>query len=302
MTLRPPRDDDFDAMVELMNAHQLAVFGKADVTAEELRTWLTTPSVDVERDVRVFEQDGRLIGYVDADKTKNEPVRWWSDVKVAPDVDAARVVPELLAWLEQRADDGLLRVWTSADDERLLPLYRADGFDVTRHSYRMEIELDGAEREPSWPAGLHVRTFEPDDERRVYEVVVEVWQDTTEPIAEPFEEFRHWTTQRESFDPTLWFLVFDGDELAAFALDNPDDVDPDTGYVNLLGVRRPWREQGLGEALLLHSFGVFRERGYTRATLSVDASSPTGATRLYERAGMRVYRDTVMLDRPVRRS
>ena len=67
-------------------------------------------------------------------------------------------------------------------------------------------------------------------------------------------------------------------------------------------MRRAWRKQGLGEALLLHSFATFRKRGYTRATLGVDASSPTGATRLYERAGMRVYRDTVMLDRPVRRS
>ena len=102
----------------------------------------------------MLEQDGRLIGYVDADKTKNEPVRWWSDLKVAPDVDAAQVVPELLEWLEQRADEGLLRVWTSADDERLLPLYRAEGFDVTRHSYRMEIDLDGEERDRRGPTAF----------------------------------------------------------------------------------------------------------------------------------------------------
>ena len=102
--LRPPRDDDFDAMLELMNAHQLAIFGKADVTAEELRTWLTTPSVDAQRDVRVLERDGRLIGYVDADKTKNEPVRWWSDLKVAPDVDAlADAVKQALVELEEAA-------------------------------------------------------------------------------------------------------------------------------------------------------------------------------------------------------
>ena len=33
VTLRPPRDDEFDAMLELMNAHQLAAFGEADYTA-----------------------------------------------------------------------------------------------------------------------------------------------------------------------------------------------------------------------------------------------------------------------------
>ena len=53
--------------------------------------------------------------------------------------------------------------------------------------------------------------------------------------------------------------------------------------------------------MLLRSFQAFRERGWTRGALGVDASSPTGATRLYERAGMRVYRDTVFLERPVRR-
>ena len=60
------------------------------------------------------------------------------------------------------------------------------------------------------------------------------------------------------------------------------------------------RRQGLGEALLLRSFAHFRSRGFTRGTLGVDASSVTGATRLYERAGMRVYRDTIFLERLVR--
>ena len=69
--------------------------------------------------------------------------------------------------------------------------------------------------------------------------------------------------------------------------------------MGLLGVRRAWR-RGLGEALLRHSFAAFRRQGFTRGTLGVDASSVTGATRLYERAGMRVYRDTVFLERPVR--
>ena len=35
--------------------------------------------------------------------------------------------------------------------------------------------------------------------------------------------------------------------------------------------------------MLLHVFSVFRARGFTRAALGVDARSPTGANRLYER-------------------
>ena len=289
-------------MLELMNAHQLAVFGKADVTAEELRTWLTTPSVDVQHDVRVLEQDGRLVGYVDADKTRNEPVRWWSDLKVAPDVDAAQVVPELLAWLEQRADDGLLRVWTSADDERLLPLTerRDSASHGTRTGWRSTSTARDASRHgpPAFTCARSSPTTSVGSTRSSSR------SGRTRRNRSPSRSRSFATGPRSARASTraCGSSSSTAIELAAFALDNPDDVDPDTGYVNLLGVRRPWRKQGLGEALLLHSFGVFRERGYTRATLGVDASSPTGATRLYERAGMRVYRDTVMLDRPVRRS
>ena len=145
-----------------------------------------------------------------------------------------------------------------------------------------------------------MRTATADDQRSVYDAVTEVWQDTNDPIDETFEEWAHWHVERDSYDPSLWFLAMAGEELAGFSICRSDPVDPQAGYVNLLGVRRAWRRQGLGEALLLRSFDAFRQRGLTRGTLGVDASSVTGATRLYERAGMRVYRDTVFLERAVR--
>jgi mycothiol synthase len=300
VTLRPPRDDEFDAMLELMNAHQLAAFGEADYTADDLRTWLTTPYVVVERDIRVLEHDGRLIGYADADPTREEPPLWWCDVKVDPSVDAGEVVAELVAWLEERAVEGRLRVWTSEEDARIVGAFAALGFEPIRHSYRMEIDLADELREPAWPSEISVRTATAEDHRSVYDAVVEVWRDTNDPIDDTFEEWAHWHVERDSYDPSLWFLAVAGDELAGFSICRPDPVDPVAGYVNLLGVRRPWRRQGLGEALLLRSFEAFREKGLTRGTLGVDASSVTGATRLYERAGMSVYRDTVFLERAVR--
>ncbi len=295
MNLRPPRDDEFDAMLELMNAQQLAVFGEADATAEELRMWLTSPSVDVERDVRVLEQDGRLVGYVDVDPTRDDPPLWWCDLKVAPDGDTATITGALVGWLERRAREGTIRVWTAASDERGVGTLERLGFSPARHSYRMEIDLSGAPREAAWAEGVTVRPMADGEERRVYDAVVEVWRDTSDPTDETFEEWGHWMFETAAFDPGLWFLALAGDELAGFSLCRESTADPAAGYVAWLGVRRPWRRLGLGEALLLHSFGEFRRRGYRRATLGVDASSPTGATRLYERAGMRVYRDTVFM-------
>ena len=51
---------------------------------------------------------------------------------------------------------------------------------------------------------------------------------------------------------------------------------------------------GIGLALLQTAFEEFRRRGRVRAGLGVDAQNPTGATRLYERAGMRVAWEAVI--------
>lgn len=58
--------------------------------------------------------------------------------------------------------------------------------------------------------------------------------------------------------------------------------------MDTLGIRRPWRRQGLGLALLHHAYGECWRRGVRVVRLSVDAESPTGAPRLYERAGFRM--------------
>jgi GNAT superfamily N-acetyltransferase len=56
--------------------------------------------------------------------------------------------------------------------------------------------------------------------------------------------------------------------------------------VHALFTRRAWRKRGVGAALLDDSFARFWERGKHSIGLGVDAASDTGASRLYERAGI----------------
>ena len=72
------------------------------------------------------------------------------------------------------------------------------------------------------------------------------------------------------------------------------------GWVGTLGVRRAWRKRGLGEALLLHSSGEFYKRGTKTIGLGVDAENPTGATRLYRKAGMKVAAEYVIYEKELR--
>ena len=105
----------------------------------------------------------------------------------------------------------------------------------------------------------------------------------------------------EAYDPSLWFVAVDGDEIAGVSLCRPHwTEDLQMGWINTLGVRRPWRRQGLGQALLHASFNAFYQRGTLKVGLGVDASSLTGATRLYEKAGMLVFRQNNQFEKEMR--
>ena len=103
--------------------------------------------------------------------------------------------------------------------------------------------------------------------------------------------FRDFYLGARGYDPQLWPLARDSDELAGFALRYPvQGTDTELGWVGTLGVRAAWRRRGLGEALLRLAFAALHERGLRRAGLGVDAENATGALRLYERVGMRRVR------------
>ncbi len=277
-------------MIELMNAASRAAFGTADTTEAELRRWLTSPDVEPERDIRLAEQDGRIVGYADVDPTGTEPVRNWCDICVHPSVEVETVAAVLVGWAEERSREGFLRVWAPSVAADLKRSYERLGFDLVRHSYRMQIDLGAEPDAPAWPEGIEVRTFSEGDERAVYEAHQETFEDSWEHVREPYEEWAHWLIERDDFDPTLWFLAHGGNDLAGILLSVPMESEPDAGYVQILGVRRGWRRRGLGVALLQQAFRAFHRRGFARVTLGVDATSLTGANRLYESAGMRVVR------------
>lgn len=104
---------------------------------------------------------------------------------------------------------------------------------------------------------------------------------------ETYEDFRHRHLDAPEYDPALWFIAWDKEDLAGYVgAQGESREDPSRGYIALLGVRRACRRRGLGEALLRHAFRALHARGRRGVDLHVDADSVTGATRLYARVGM----------------
>jgi mycothiol synthase len=289
--LRSPRLDEVAALTDLINRDSDELYGEREESVESMRMWLTGPKLDPETDMRVAVVNGEFRGYVDVD-SEPEPI-YWVDLRVPlSESDDVRVA--LLDWVEGRARERggeLLRVHAANTDEPIKRLLEDRGLRVIRHFYRMRIELDREPSEPHWPEGMSLRTATLEDAETVYEAHQESFEDHWEHTRMPFEEWQHWL-MREGFDPTLWFVLEDGDEVAAIELCREHEGEARLGWVSVLGVRTQWRRRGLGRALLLHAFHEFRRRGFHAAALGVDAESLTGANRLYESAGMRVVRQS----------
>jgi len=316
-TARPGSLDDIEGAVALFNACSMELVGKDVEDIADRRVAWTTPKFDLARDTRVVVNPvGEIVGYVEVWDTSEPHVRVWSWGRVHPGYRGRGIGTYLLSWAEERARQAIPKAPPGArvimqhgalkQDTSARELLESAGFKLVRYFWRMMIELDSPPPEPKWPGGISVRTFVPgEDDRPMVAAIRETFRDhwgyVEQPFEEELEEWRHWMKESEDFDPTLWFLALDGDEIAGFSLCWPKvPEDPQMGSVDELGVRRPWRRRGLALALLHHSFGEFYRRGKSKVVLGVDSESLTGATRLYEKAGMHVDREYLNYEKELR--
>lgn len=186
-----------------------------------------------------------------------------------------------------RGVSGTLVLWAQPEEECRVAL-EGGGFAVARHFFEMAIDVGGTLTTPRWPDGIALRTLRPGrDERLLHAADAEAFAGHYLFEARSYEEWRQSHIDRPDFDPALWLVAWDGDEIAGYAAATISD---DGGFVDDLAVRLPWRGRGLGSALLLAEFGALAARGATVARLFVDAQNETGAVAVYERARMVVAR------------
>ncbi len=291
LTWRRPVPADAAAITELVNAADLHDYGAIDLTVDDIVEELEP--LDLDRDAWIVEDAARVVGY--ATLTPRAAVQFRAAMAVLPEYRRRGIGARLVGLLEDRAREQLAAPppdaeisvvgWIKAESAPELRWAASLGYARVRRFWRMRIDMTQAPPVPAWPEGISVRTFRPgEDERALFEAVEEAFADHWGHVALSFEEWLP-RTEREGFDPSMWFLAMDDGQIAGMVLGS---TIPGSGWVSSLGVRRRWRRQGLGRALLQHSFADFWRRGLRSVALGVDAASLTGATRLYESAGMYV--------------
>ena len=292
-TERPLHRDDAAMVAELLLEDERSFGGTPRIGAEDvLAWWLRT---ELEQNSWLLEEAERPVagGWID-------PLSDWAFAigSVRPGAKGGGLGSWLIDRSEGRARNlglRLVRQATLGMDPGARPLFEGRGYREVRRHWEMAIELEGLPSAPQLPEGLVIETFRLDDARAFHAASGEAFADEWGFSHLPFEEWWAMRSEDPAFDPTLWFVVRDGNELAAVS--RCEAGRHGGGFVGMLGVRKPWRRRGLGLALLLHAFREFHRLGLPRVTLGVDSENPTGATRLYERAGMHVEGEYITFER-----
>lgn len=292
-TVRPPTTEDVKTTTALIRLCDIAEHGDSIATESGTAAgWSEIIETLKDAASLVFTPDGQLVGYSRARNVAD--VKFYVFVRVHPDFAhiglQAYLLHRMEGFVRQCASTILgdariaMEAWIVEANMAMRNLFEQHGFFIVRSTWRMEIEIEHTPPEPLLPEGIIIRPFVPgQDERATFAANDEAFRDHWGHVPGNYNEWLRWAIEREDFDPNIYFLACDNDQIAGVSLCLQK---PDLGWVDDLSVRRPWRHKGVGMALMQHTFREFYRRGISKVALDVDSQNLTGATRLYQRAGM----------------
>jgi mycothiol synthase len=197
----------------------------------------------------------------------------------------------------------LYEVFVGDKETAKAALHEKMGYQVVR--YFCEMRRPDLEDIPSavLPPGLEVRPVHPEHYRQVWDASVEAFRDHWGVVEPPESEYEKMLLE-PTFNPALWQVAWDGDQIAGMVLNfinhaENEEYQRRRGYTENICVRRPWRRRGLARALLLRSLQVVKDQDMEEAALFVDAENLSGALRLYESVGFQIIKRNRLYRKPL---
>ena len=296
---------DVDIAFSVVSAADAGVLAMADSSRESVRSDLTNPDTVRGEHRLVFTSDSVAAGLVIIERD-DEARTVFVDSYAVPDHG-----PELLAPLVGMGLDAAKRLahgdgWKAeagafVQDEIYLDVLQAAGFSEVRRFWHMYIDLGPEHREaPEAPAGVTTTIATTDDDRRLLHRIDEIaFAEHFGFVPHPYDEWIPWFSNRRDARPDLWRLAWLDGQPVGLCIQDDSRVERDAGHVRVLGVVPEARGRGIATWLLRTAFSQAAREGRAAMTLTVDSDNTTGATALYERAGMRPDRVIVLLRRPL---
>jgi len=260
---------------------------------------------DATRDVTIAEVDGQPVAYGErswVDTTIETLREYRCDGAVLPDWRRRGIGRALLAENERRSRElaethvterpRVYGSWASDRQDGTNALLRNTGFHPARWFFEMTRPLDEPIPDVPLPDGIDVRRVTPNMVRQIWDADVEAFLDHWGGFDSSDQSFQRWLDE-PSFDPTLWVIAYDGDEVAGGVINGIEAEENAAlgvkrGWLHSVFTRRQWRRRGLARALIARSLVALGDRGMDTGILGVDADNPTGALGLYEGIGFQV--------------
>jgi mycothiol synthase len=313
--LRPFEWDDLERLIPLFQACEAEDRTGSAPTAEHLRHQFSFPGFDIQKHAYVLpDAEGGLLACGVCVPIPSEGITSiHMVVTVRPDHRAGDLQDELLRFLEARAAEwqaqtgqkAQLHVGLQANQTAALQLYERNSYRPARYFLELERDLATPIADTPVPTGITVRRMRAEgDIETLHFLVTDSFKDHWNSPDFTVEQMAH-LVAAPNFNPDLVLMAFGpNDEPAAVCVNRirtnyNQQHNTREGEVDMLGVRRPFRRQGLARALLTWSLHLIQDSGMTTATLGVDAENPTGATHLYDSVGFRERKRSIVYQKPV---
>ena len=317
LTFRHYRSEaDIPTMVEITNYSNKIDGNDWIMTVEETQNnYRHLVNCDLRRDMLIAEIDEQMIGYSRC---------WWEDqldgtrnyshfIRLHPKWRGKGIRQTVFQVNERHLGQiaaghppecaKFLTVLVSEGETTWAELVQNAGYQPIR--YFMKMVRPSLNNIPSLPlpAGIQARCGSHAEWRQIWGAAREAFKDNWGEAEWTEEDFNAWT-QDPAFDPVLFQIGWDGNEVAGGVLNYIDAEENEAygrlrGYTQGIFVRQPWRKRGLAKALIACSLQMLKDMGLAEAALTVDAENTTGAVKLYTNMGFQRDKVTTLYRKPL---
>ncbi|MFC0029729.1 GNAT family N-acetyltransferase [Micromonospora chaiyaphumensis] len=303
LTWRPLTSEDARAGADLLNAMETVDKIGEKYDEEDTLQELIDPYAELERgSLAAFDGDV-MVGYM---KTNYKPGaeevhRIFMDGGVHPDyrrqgigtvllkagVAAAKELhalhhPTLKLVIDARRGEHIAGV---------AELFRSQGFAPARYYQHLEHPLGHAIPETAIPAGMRIEPWSKKNDEAFRMIRNEAFEDHWGMAPLPANSWASKITNH-TFKPEVSFLLRDMTSGAPAGMLVTKYWEADTAATGVrnahfmfIGTLRDYRKRGVASALIGHALRAAADQDYGRASVHVDSANPTGAFRIYEKAG-----------------
>ena len=310
--------DDYEAMSRIVAESSTVDQDDSAQTVEDIeRSYRHLMNSDPATDMVFAEIHGKVVGYcrVYWFQVEDGPRVYNQFVHLTPSWRGKGIRLAMLQWCENRnreigaehtdCGEQRLSAWAGDVETDWLRLLETEGFKPIRYDF--EMVRDNVDDIPDLPLpeGLEVRPVCTEDVRKVWDAACEAFRDHWDYSEDEWseEELKGWM-ESDVWQPDLWQVAWDGDEVAGMVLNFIDEKqnkkhERKRGYTETICVRRPYRRRGLARALIARSLQVHKDQGMTETALGVDTENPSGALQLYQSMGYEMVKRYAVYRKPL---